>query len=395
MTRFSPFIFLNVLHRRSPGDETGERREREIPDYHGSPWSRGLLRGGSSGMWILLTLISFALLSPPLPCHSQETPATPALADLQSRFDEDMARLNQPISQLNTSYLEALKRLMSSETASGKLDGALQVKTEIEDFGDGTDSTIDTFKARETDHPAIRSMRAKYLTERERLWSLGKRGREFLLVNYRAALTTLEEDLTKQENLDGAITVRKARDALDRDPRFHEGVAPAGTSASLEARVHFVAKGDVELRHNGTKLSHRNTSSERSKYIDGTSSDASFSVGDILVVRMKATAVNRGFVMSIEGIDGKAAIPVTVDDYRYLGGAISGKEANPDIETLIKIVTRPERGPADPDMATMWSEKPISDRSRAGSEWIKCGPGEDWHHYAVLLKAEMFQRMSD
>ncbi len=335
------------------------------------------------------------MVSNVITCHSQEKSAEPTFADLQVRFDEAAARVNQPITQLNISYTEALKRLLASETAAGNLDGALLVKAEIEKFADGIDFSPKSFTSKHSEHPTIRGMQITYLAERERLWNLSKRSREELLKNYRTTLTSLEQEHTKRENFDAALAVRKAREALNQDPRFHEGISSARVPESFPARIHFIAKGEVELRLNGERLPYRNASPDRYKYIDGTSGDAKFSVGEIIVVSMRATAVYRGFVMTIESTDGKTAVPVKLNDYRYLGGALDGRELNPDIETFDKIANRPDEGAADPDMATMWGEKPISALSRAGSEWIKCGPGEDWHHYAVLLRSEMLLPVSD
>src|SRR5690606_11727310 len=62
--------------------------------------------------------------------RSEESAAIQAFADLETRFEEAFAKIDEPVAKLNTAYVDALHRLLSSETAAGKLDAALQVKTE-------------------------------------------------------------------------------------------------------------------------------------------------------------------------------------------------------------------------------------------------------------------------
>jgi len=342
-----------------------------------------------------VSIVYFTLATVAVPCNSQEESSGPTFADLQSRFDEAAGRINQPIAQLNASYREALKRLFASETAAGKLDEALQVKLEMGEFLEDVDFTPESINSKPTDHPTIQKMRLTYLAERERLWNLNKKTRDELLRNYLAALISLEQEHTKLGNFDAAVSVRNTRMALGQDARFHDGTLATSAPVSFPAQIHFVAKGEVEIRLKGAKLSYKNTSPDRKKYIDGTGSNVTLSVGDIIVVSMRATAVFRGLVMTIESEDRKMSVPVKANDYCYLGGALDQRDLNPDIETLGKITMRPEGGSPDPEMSTMWSEKSISDLSRSGSEWIKCGPGEDWHHYAVHLQSEMLLPVSD
>lgn len=322
------------------------------------------------------------------PARSQEAAAIQPFLDLEARFEDALAKVDEPVAKLNSSYGDALNRLLTSETAAGKLEAALQVKAEIEGFGDGSDFNAAAFEKRGTEHPAVAGMRTKYLAERQRLRGAGKRSRTELVKNYQTALVALEQEQTRLGNLDAALAARNARAALDQDPRFQDD--PAGPGA-FRGRVHVVAKGEVELRYNGTRLSFRNLSKDRNKYVDGTSEVVEFQPGGILVVKMRATAVYRALIVCLESEDGSLSIPVALDDYRYLGVSLADKDLNLDAEGFAEIEVRPGSGTADADMAAMWNGKSISAQSRISSEWIQSGPGSEWHSYAVRIRDDMPQ----
>lgn len=312
------------------------------------------------------------------------------LAELEKRFEEAYAQVQEPITRLNASYADALTRLLASETAAGKFDAVLQVKEEIEGFGDGSEFSADSFRKRKTAHPSIAAMRTKYLTERKRLWNVGRKSRADLLRNYQTALASLEQEQTKLGNLEVAHAARNARTALDGDARFSSDDPAEGPSA-FRAKIHLVAKGEVELRHNGSRLSCRNIFPDRTKYTDGTSGDISVKAGDVVVVSMKSTAVYRSFILSIESEDGRTAIPVACADFRYLGADLGERALNPDPEALAMIDDSPEAGTPDADMSAMWGGKSLSSASRSGSEWVRCGPGAVWHSYGVLIREDMLR----
>lgn len=320
---------------------------------------------------------------------AQDTPDFPALSDLKGRFEEAFAKLEQPINDLNSAFSQALKRLMDSETAKGHLDGVLQVQKEIEAFGDGSTFVAGSFLERKTSHEALDLLRTKYLSERERLWKTGAKDRDELLKNFEKALLALEQEQTRQSRLDLALLARQTREAMARDPRFNADEAPRPGADSFPAVIHFVGKGEVELRHKGERLSYRNISTDRDKYIDGSSIEFQVEPGDVIHVRMRATAVYRSLILTIESKAGDRVIPLALEDYRYLGVKSDAAKSEPKLEELMKIDARPERGSPDGDMADMWNRKSISNLSRTTAEWIKCGNGSDWHDYAVIVQREM------
>lgn len=50
-----------------------------------------------------------------------------------------------------------------------------------------------------------------------------------------------------------------------------------------------------------------------------------------------------------------------------------------------------ELGTPDPDMSDAWRNLPNSQAARAASEWVRCGPGTEWHHYAAVIRPEMLK----
>ena len=198
-----------------------------------------------------------------MPVEAQEKGAGLPLPELNARFDEALALIDQPITNLNTSYMEALKRLMTAETEKANLKGALEVKQEIDRIGDGKSDAWTAMRRESTDHPAVAEMEKKYMAEQTRLWNAGKRNRGDLVTSYLAALGLKKKELTKLGRIPEALEVRKIRDSIAEDPRM-SGDDPSGQDPnSLPARIHLVAKGEVELTHKGERLSCQNISSNK------------------------------------------------------------------------------------------------------------------------------------
>src|SRR5690606_39716107 len=118
----------------------------------------------------------------------------------------------------------------------------------------------------------IAAMRTKYLAERKRLWNIGRKSRADLQRSYQSALVALEQEQTRLGSLEAALAARNARAALAEDARFSSD-DPAAGPGSFRGRIHLVAKGEVELRHNGSRLPCRNAFPARNKYTDGTSGE--------------------------------------------------------------------------------------------------------------------------
>lgn len=314
-----------------------------------------------------------------------------SLESLEERLLAAYDRVHQPIWDLSAAFAAALERMLAQETAAGNLDSTLEIQNEIAAFGDGRDFDAETFLRRPAGLEALTSAKAIYARERERLWNEGARARAELLGHYATALSELESDLTREARTEEALRVRRAREGLDADPRFSGDTKRSFDERPFTGRIHIVAKGDIQIEHNGNRVNVRNTSSERSKYVFGSSRDMMVAAGDVILVRMRSTVVYRSFILSIESADGAVFVPFAVDDFRYLGEGRDAAQIASDREELLRIVARPERGGPDPDMTDAWRKMPLSQPAQAASEWVRCGPGTEWHHYAAVIRPEMLK----
>lgn len=328
-------------------------------------------------------------------CFAQTANANEPLTKLQQGFDNAYAAVERPIVQLNANYAKALQRLFKDESSASRLDNALQVKAEMDGFGDGSKFTPEVFSERSTENSALINLRRKYLQERERLRNLGRGPRGELFAKYQAALLSLEDQQTRSGQVEMALAVRKARQALDSDVRFADGSGAVADDRSLSCQVHFVAKGDIEFTLNGGRIAYRNVGDQRKKYVDGTVRPTMIRVGDILQFKMRSEAVFRSLIVALESEDGSVAIPIKIDDYRYLGVGNDVGSKVLKAEDILQMTERP--GPGDPDyvMADKWLAKKISATSRDESDWIKIGPSNDWYHYVVVIRKEMLQQVRD
>jgi len=332
-------------------------------------------------------LVSLAMA---ISVSAQDAKENEPLIKLQQSFDLAYENGNKPIAELDVSYKQALQRLFKAESSASKLDSALQVKAEIDGFGNGSNFSPEAFKERQTDNPALSSLRRKYLAERDRLRNLGKKAREELLAKYQTALQSLESQQTQSGQVELALQVRNVREALAEDARFNDEGGVVAGNRSVSCQVHLVAKGDIELTLNGSRLSYRNVADQRKKYVDGTVRPTMVRAGDILRLKMRSEVVFRSLIIGLESEDGDLAIPIKLDDYRYLGIGDDVGEKLSKPEEILRLSERPDLGNPDHLMSDMWLAKSFSKECRDQSEWIKIGPSSEWYHYVVVIRDDMF-----
>ena len=315
-----------------------------------------------------------------------------ALARLEQSYQAALAKVDQPIAQLNVSYTQALQRLFDSEAAAGRLDSSLLVQAEQKAFGDGSGFDAAEFEKRTGEDRALEAIRRTYIGERSRLQGLSRDQRSALAKTYIGALQRLEQKHTVDKNLPLALNVRAKREAVEA------AQGDKGAATAFEGRIHFIAKGDLEFRLNGEKISFR----DEAKEIDGDGNEVEyregmsltggstrprkFSVGDVLLVKMRSRAVFRTMIMAIESADGKIVAPVSLNDFRQLGVADGEKLSK---EQILQVVDNPAVGGGDPNMTIFWKDLKMSEKSRARSQWIKIGPGSEWQSYAVVIREDM------
>lgn len=323
-----------------------------------------------------------------------------SLVDLQQQFNLAYAKLIEPVTKLDISYARALKGLFDEETSAGRLDSALKVQTEIDGFNGGRMFDGAAFLKRSTEYRPLEDLRGKYLAARSQMLDASKDSRAAVLVHFESALRKLELSQTQSQELELAVSTRKVRDFIANDPRFQElKIGESATVPSMFAgRFHFVAKGEVEIRHNGDKVSYRNRAKnvdsrgnvrtdDAKNYIDGETRSRDIRVGDVLVIKMRSNVVYRSMIMAFQSNDKSIAIPFTAKDYRYLGEDV--KEVDFDLEKLLAIDRFPDASGGDPSMVSTWADQEIADTTKAASEWIKIGASDKWHCYAVIIQPEM------
>lgn len=318
--------------------------------------------------------------------YSQEEDGTQRFTELQRGFEAAAKLLEQPVTKLNGSYVKALDKLLKEESDAGKLDRSLQVKKEIDGFADGAGFDRKVFDQRASNNAALEALRRTYVGERERIGGVGQSAWGDWLSKYQNSLKLFEEEQTKLQHFDLAQRAREQRLALAKDPRVSVKQDTPNVGKPVSGRLHFVAKGEVELRLNGDKLGFRN-SSDDPQYVDGVTRPREFQAGDIVMVKMRSTAVFRNLIMALESAEGKVSGAIGQIDYRYLGEGLDAGQL--DLEKVKAIENRPKNGEGDANMISLWKKHKLPEPGLGGSEWIRIGASAEWHSYAIVITPRM------
>jgi len=318
-----------------------------------------------------------------------------SLRELSKGFEEAIERIRLPLAQLDSSYVNALDRLLQSETASGNPNQTVAVKAELNEFQSGTRFDPRRFDARSTDFAPLERLRATYRTERRRLQKSLRKELEILAQSYAARLAEIERSLTRAGDIEAAILVRNARTSMEDDPRLAADSPESEGLAPFNGRLHVVAKAEIEIRHNDRELNYLNSAplDKRHQYTDALTREALFRNGDVIQFRMRSNVVFRSFIATLESTDGSVSVPLRTSDYRYLGAG--DRLPVLDAAAILRVDDLPEPGSPDPVMEQMWRTKPVPASSRHSSEWAKCGPGDEWHTYAVVIDAGMISEAEE
>lgn len=311
-----------------------------------------------------------------LPAFAGQTEGDPlSLEKLKAKYEGARDLANEPIKDLNRKYTEALGKLLESEAASGELDRSLQVKNELEAFGNGEEFDETLFPMDDSTAPALARLRSAYVTQRSLLEKEVAPQFAALQSKYIEALEQLEREHTRLQNFDAAVKIREERESFKVD---HD---------SLEGRIHFIVKGEIEMELNGERLSFRDESNNP-QYISGVSRVNTFTVGDVISIKMSSGASFRSLIMAIQSEDGKTGIPVARNHYRILDSESSHGEIEADEVATLKA--EPGPGPTDRDMATIWNGKSLPEALKSASQWTKLEKQVNWNYYAVAITSDMF-----
>jgi len=329
---------------------------------------------------------------------AQSTVGNPApqddneLTQLQESFTGALSRLDKPQSDLKTSFVDALDRLLRDESKKGNLEGAAEVKREIDAFGDGSAFVPENFLARATSNVQLEKLRSTFLAQRSKIDEANALTLGNLADTYRQRLLKIEQEQTRQGNLDLALAARKERERNLNDPRFPKATDEKKIDGAFEGRLIFAGKGEFEIRLNGDQLRIRNEADNRAQYLEGESQPETIKPGDIVVIRMRSFFVFRAFVCGIEAEDGSLAVPFRAEDYRMLDD--SHDVARMEASDILKLPGRPTSDGADSSQVPAWTRRDLSEPIRQKSEWVRMGSGDEWFRCAVVVRDDMFVKIA-
>lgn len=300
---------------------------------------------------------------------------------LRSQYEGAVDLLLKPLHDLNRSYLGALDRLLKEESDAGRLDNSLVIKAEIDAFGDGRSFDEAEYLKREVELSSLRRLRDTYLSSRKSTLSGLSGQREQLQKKYIASLEALEKKLTRERKFEVALAAKKERESiLAREG----GALPSGQL--FEGRIHFIVKGEIEIRLNGEKVRFQNDS-DNEQYILGESRPIEFRENDLLQIKMQSRANFRSLVMYFESLEKDKYIGLRNTDYRIADEDWMGKEIDP--AAISGLARRPGVGPSDSDMSAMWRGVEIPEVVRARAQWTKLEEDGIWNYYVCRLMPDM------
>lgn len=303
-----------------------------------------------------------------------------ALNKLQSQFAGARDLLIEPIHKLNRNYKSALERLLDSEAAAGRLESSVEVRAEIEAFGDGSEFSQRDFEKRTYSSEALVRLREIYTEQRAAAEKNLEGPRKELIAKYTDHLEEFEKTQTRLKNLDVALEARGIRESLLAERELEDGYG---------VRLVFAAKGEAEFRYGGSEVSVRTRKSDE-HYTNGESSEFKVEPGSVLTLRFRGSAGFRGLIMALESEDGKVSIPIPRSAYKVTPEEMY--RAEPTAEQIDKLEEFPESGSPDPKMGPLWDGTDLSEATRHASQWIKPRSQEDWNYFAIVIEDSMIQR---
>ena len=262
----------------------------------------------------------------------EETP----LDRLRTQYQGAVDLLMQPVHNLNGHYAGALQRLLEAESGAGRLENSILVKKALDEFGDGRSFDPESMEAEPSELLALRRLQQTYLTQRKKALS-GLAGKQAeLKKKYIASLAALEKEQTREQNFELALAVKKEREKMLGD------ASAAGAGEVLfSGRILFIAKGDIELRHNGEIVAFKDESKDE-QYILGISSSVELREDDLIQVLTRGTAVFRSFILLIKGEDGNHFAALNSQDFRVSTRSWMSKSA--DVSRIDELSQTPRPG---------------------------------------------------
>ncbi len=335
--------------------------------------------------------------------------ANAGLVGVQEWFAGAVGPHLNPYVQLNESYRKALDRLLETQTQAANLDGAMQVRKEIEAFADGRDFDDAAFRKRaENSQPALRNLQATYAGEHAKITANARAPLLAALAGYEERLGQLQDELTRNSQLEEAQAVSRIREEIKRSPADAANTALAATESGSEfvrlaafskesaadgmtrGNLLLVVKGEVEIFHNGRKVTTSNQASHKSHF-QAKVPERAFKAGDIIVLRVRSPYAFRAVTAAVKLADKAGLSSIKNAHWRYLG-------ANKDASKITAediASSREMLGSGTPDNygADSRDKLGIPPAREGGSDWVKTPEQlNGWYCIGFIITEELLKR---
>jgi len=335
--------------------------------------------------WVLVTGLT---------CNSAEA-APEEMKPLRQQFELDLEKVKSNVGALDQNYLAALNRLEESEKKLGNLDAVLKIRKEVESHGDGTGYTVETFKARFSDYPALRDTQSKYIVERIKIERALEEAVARVAQVYFGRLTILVGELTKKSRIEDAIAVTEERKRIaglmTPVAKKSKSETEMVDSEPIRVRAHLVAKAEAELFHNGKSVYLRRSDEEGDNGTDAKSSFFDIQAGDVIVVRVRGDAVFRSLALAMELPDEDRAVFFESGDVKVIGSGASTDPTAVDAKAIEAApAVHPQSTVPDRPWVIAWEEHRLE-----GGGFLKPEPQGEWVLWGAVLTPEMLERKAE
>lgn len=331
-----------------------------------------------------------------------------ALLAVQKAFAQDVGPHLNAYAQLNEGYRKALERLLDEQTKSANLEAAVQVRKEIEAFGNGRNFEEKAFRERMAGSAGtLRSLQNTYLVSHAKITTDVRAPMLAALAAYEQRLTQLQDDLTRTAKLEEAQAVSATREEVKKSPAtaIHaalaateagadfQGLAVLPSQSAAEGEINgnllLVAKGQVELFHNGRKVVVRNQAEHKEHFMCKVP-ERTFKEGDTVVLRVHSPVVYRAITAAINRAGKGGQIPIKNAQWRFLGeNRDAGKLTAEDItasNTMLSSAQPDGNGEKDRDGLGIL---PVA---KGGSDWVKSANQlNNWYCVGFVVTKDMIK----
>lgn len=192
---------------------------------------------------LLNTLFYLVILSNSI--HGQDSEEVNPVKKLTSQFAIEIGNLNKPLDDLNTNYRQYLENQRAVYQKAGSLKAVLAVDEELNRFENSNDNQFSNF-------PELKRLQRIYRTQRTAHTEKTEPAKLQLIQSFKATAAEIARDLTRQGKIEDA---KLAMAEVERFKTLAKNTGSKyGDHEPLRARVHFVAKCDVEVYINRKEL---------------------------------------------------------------------------------------------------------------------------------------------